>query len=243
MKINARTLPWLPWMAFIPAAGAMAMLLLAGPAARFGWWHFRTSFDVMRWAAYIGAAAAVLSILAAAMRLRHRRPVFWCLVALVLGAGAFGVPWHQLRTARSVPPIHDISTDTDNPPAFVAVTAALRGPDTNPLEYGGAELARAQHEAYPDLAPLALPVPPAQAFARALAAAKQMGWAIVAQDETAGRIEATATTFWFGFKDDIVVRIAAADGGSRVDVRSVSRVGKSDLGTNARRIRQYLAAL
>jgi uncharacterized protein (DUF1499 family) len=65
----------------------------------------------------------------------------------------------------------------------------------------------------------------------------------VAADSSAGRIEATATTPWFGFKDDVVIRVAPDPAGSRVDVRSVSRVGQSDVGTNARRIRAYLARL
>ncbi|MGZ4877228.1 MAG: DUF1499 domain-containing protein, partial [Candidatus Angelobacter sp.] len=84
-------------------------------------------------------------------------------------------------------------------------------------------------------------VPPAQAFDRAAAAAHGMKWEMVATDPAQGRIEATATTFWFGFKDDIVVRIAADGNGSRVDVRSLSRIGKSDVGANARRVRDYLA--
>ncbi len=68
-----------------------------------------------------------------------------------------------------------------------------------------------------------------------------MGWKIVDENQAEGRIEATATTRWFGFKDDVVIRIAPSGGnGSRVDVRSVSRVGRSDVGTNARRIRAFL---
>ena len=86
-----------------------------------------------------------------------------------------------------------------------------------------------------------LDVPPAQAFDRAASAAKEMKWDIVATDPAQGRIEATATTFWFGFKDDIVVRITAEGSGSRVDVRSLSRIGKSDVGANAKRVREYLA--
>ena len=66
---------------------------------------------------------------------------------------------------------------------------------------------------------------------------------LVAAEAADGRIEATDTTFWFGFKDDVVVRVQPADNGSRIDVRSESRVGKSDVGTNARRIRAYLAKL
>ena len=100
-----------------------------------------------------------------------------------------------------------------------------------------------QRAGYPDLGPLVLQAPPQQAFARALAAARDMGWEVVATEPGDGRIEATTTTFWFGFKDDVVVRVTPADGGSRIDVRSVSRVGRSDVGTNAKRIKTYLARI
>ncbi|MBI3800690.1 MAG: DUF1499 domain-containing protein, partial [Deltaproteobacteria bacterium] len=96
---------------------------------------------------------------------------------------------------------------------------------------------------YPTLGPLILQIPPQQAFERALAAASAMKWDIVAVEPPDGRIEATATTFWFGFKDDIVVRVTPTAGGSRIDVRSVSRVGRSDVGTNAQRIEAYFAKL
>jgi uncharacterized protein (DUF1499 family) len=82
-------------------------------------------------------------------------------------------------------------------------------------------------------------VPPGAAFHVALATARDMGWAIVAADSSAGRIEATATTTWFGFKDDVVIRIEPDPKGSRVDIRSESRVGGSDVGTNAARIQAY----
>ena len=113
----------------------------------------------------------------------------------------------------------------------------------NQAEYGGPEVAAQQRQAYPDVVPLVLEAPADVAFGRALGAARGMGWEIVAADSSAGRIEATATTAWFGFKDDVVVRVTPEDGRSRVDVRSVSRVGMSDVGTNAARIRAYLARL
>jgi uncharacterized protein (DUF1499 family) len=141
-----------------------------------------------------------------------------------------------------VPPIHDITTDTDRPPAFVAIVP-LRADAANPIDYAGTEVGAKQRQGYPDIAPATLAVPPNQAFDRALAAARSMGWELVASDPASGRIEATDTTFWFGFKDDIVIRVAPAPGGSRVDIRSLSRVGVSDVGTNAARIRKYLGAL
>ena len=97
--------------------------------------------------------------------------------------------------------------------------------------------------AYPDVQPATLVAPADAAFKRALNAARDLGWQIVAAVPNEGRIEATDTTNWFGFEDDIVVRVTPTDGGSRVDVRSVSRVGKGDLGKNAARVRAYLRRL
>lgn len=224
------------------AIAATLLLLLAGPGARLGLWTFRTGFGILRWAAYLGlavAAAALLQLLVP--RWRGSRP--WPLaVALGLGLVAAGVPWSWRQRAREVPPIHDISTDTNDPPTFVAVLP-LRADAPNAAAYEGPEVAAAQAEAYPDLRPLLLALPPDNVFERALDAARSLDWEIVAADSGAGRIEATATTGWFGFKDDVIVRIQPAGAGSRVDVRSVSRVGKSDVGTNARRIRAFLDRL
>lgn len=144
--------------------------------------------------------------------------------------------------AGCAPPIHDVTTDPGDPPAFEAVLPARQGAP-NPPGYGGAAVAEAQARLHPEVQPLGLPCPPAQAFAPALAAAKAQGWEIVAQDPARGRIEATATTPLMRFKDDVVVRLRAEGAGTRVDLRSKSRLGRGDLGTNARRIMAYLADL
>jgi uncharacterized protein (DUF1499 family) len=228
----------------LAAAGLAAlMLLLAGPGVRLGLWSFRTGFDVLRWGAYLGLIAGALALVQLLVP-RWRAPRPWMpVLALVLGALAAGVPWYWRRLAGQVPPIHDISTDTADPPSFVAVLP-LRAGAANPATYGGPEIAAQQASAYPDIRPLVLPATaPGAAFARARDAARASGWTLVAADSAEGRIEATATTAWFGFKDDVVVRIRPERQGSRVDVRSVSRVGRSDVGTNARRIRSYLARL
>ncbi len=104
-------------------------------------------------------------------------------------------------------------------------------------------MAAEQRQGYPDIRPLVVEQAPAAAFDGALVAARAMGWQIVAAEASQGRIEATDRTLWFGFTDDIVVRIRPDGSGSRIDVRSVSRVGKSDLGTNAARVRAYLGKL
>jgi uncharacterized protein (DUF1499 family) len=164
------------------------------------------------------------------------------LAGLGLGLITMGVPAYYLQKARSVPPIHDISTDTEDPPAFETILP-LRAQAPNPTTYGGPAVAAQQHEHYPDIAPADLPVGPDAAFDAALAAARDLDWTVVAMDEVGGRIEAIDRTLWFGFADDVVIRIRPTDAGSRVDVRSVSRVGVSDLGTNAARIRAFLARL
>jgi uncharacterized protein (DUF1499 family) len=119
----------------------------------------------------------------------------------------------------------------------------LRASAPNPTTYGGTKIAGLQRRAYPDLGPAILNTPPPHAFEQALATVRAMGWDLVAADQKAGRIEATDTTFWFGFKDDVVIRVRPSEGGSRIDVRSLSRVGGGDVGTNANRIRAYLRKL
>jgi uncharacterized protein (DUF1499 family) len=227
-------------LAVLVAIVAVLALALAGPGTRFGVWDFRFGLSLLRYAAYLGLAAVVLALVALALSRPPRRGRGSLAGALVLGAIAFLVPWSFQQKAKGKPPIHDITTDPKDPPAFVAVLP-LRRDALNPAEYGGDSVAAQQRRAYPDIAPLDLPVAPARAFDRALSAARAMGWAIDAADPAAGRIEATATTSWFGFKDDIVVRVRPEGAGSRVDARSVSRVGKGDLGTNAARVRAYLA--
>ncbi len=221
---------------------ASLLLLLAGPGTRLDLWEFRTGFQLLRWAAYTGLAASALALVMLLLPRIRRRGLAGLVVALVLGLGVAFVPWSGMRQARSVPPIHDISTDTKRPPEFVAILP-LRADAPNPSEYGGPEVAAAQIGAYPDLQTHRMDAAPAQAFEGAQQAARGLGWEIVSADPAAGRIEATATTFWFGFKDDVVIRIEPDATGSRVDVRSLSRVGGSDVGANAARIRAFLKEL
>jgi uncharacterized protein (DUF1499 family) len=153
------------------------------------------------------------------------------------------VPWHYEQIRRSVPPIHDVTTDPDNPPAFVAAVPLREAEHANRVAYEGATIADQQRRAYPEILPLALDLAPQAAFSPALDTAQQMGWKILAADEAARRIEASDRSRWFGFTDDIVIRITPSGSGSRVDIRSSSRLGRSDFGVNAARIESFLAAL
>jgi len=233
----------------ILALALAALAALAAVAAGFGtkWrlWDFRTGFAVLEWAAWGGLAAAGAALVGAVLARpgAGRRSFLLALCALAVGLTTFAVPWQQRNAARALPRIHDITTDTNNPPAFRAVLPLRRGAP-NPPEYGGPEVAEQQKKGYPDIAPLRVSRPRADAYEAALVTAAEMGWSIVAKAPAEGRIEATDTTFWFGFKDDIVIRVSADEGGgSRIDVRSKSRVGRSDAGANATRVRAYIAEL
>src|SRR5688572_4867006 len=209
---------WLRALAPALAILAVALLLACGPGTRYGLWHYSTGFLLMRVAVYVGGAAAVLCVLALGIPgLRQGRGAR-LLAGLALALLAAALPLELQRRARAAPPINDISTAGDTPAA----------------------MAEQQRRAYPDIRPVLLKTSAEEAFARARVAAERMGWEIVAADPAAGRIEAVATTFWFGFKDDVLVQLTPQGGASRIDVRSKSRVGRGDAGTNARRIRDYL---
>ena len=229
-------------LALFLALVSIGMLAATGPLYRAQVLGLAPAFTMLRWAIYGAIATLLVALVAIVIAMRRRTGMTMPVIALVLVASAFALPVLKLLQASGVPRIHDITTDTERPPAFVSVVP-LRAAAPNSVEYGGPEIAAQQRQGYPDVQPVSLPVPPDQAFDRALAAARTMGWEIIASDPPSGRIEATDTTFWFGFKDDVVIRVAAAPNGSRIDVRSKSRVGLSDVGTNAARIRKYLAAL
>lgn len=241
--------PSLSWVVLLGAglAIASALVIVAGPVGyRLGILSLRVALlTFLRWGVYGGIAAAVVSLAGFVVTLTRpkeaRRGILVAAISLLVGVVLIGIPG-RFRLGPPTPPIHDITTDTQEPPEYVAVLP-LRVNAPNTTVYGGERIASQQREAYPELQPLMLSVPPPQAFERALATVREMGWALVAADAAAGRIEATDTTFWYGFKDDVVIRVRSADGGSRVDVRSLSRVGGGDAGTNAKRIRGYLDAL
>lgn len=224
------------------AIAAALMLLLAGPGTRLDFWDFRFGFTLMRWALYLGAGSAILALLLVLIPRTRKGHAGALTMTLIIGLATAAVPLILVQQARSLPRIHDISTDTLNPPEFIEI-APLRADAPNPVDYPGEEVVRQQREAYPDILPLSTDIYPAIVFDHALATAEGMGWEIVLADQDTNRIEATDTTTWFGFKDDVVIRIRSSNGGSVIDVRSKSRVGASDVGANAARIRRYLDAL
>jgi uncharacterized protein (DUF1499 family) len=246
VSTSRRWLRRLPLLALLLAIAALLLLAIGPLGWRAGWWHFRFAFStLLPWAFYCGVAAALVAVLAIAVNARAigKRHLAVAVLAFVIGGATAYVPWHYDHMRGTVPPINDITTDWENPPQFQAVLPARTAAEANSTTYAGAKVSEQQRKAYPDIVPLTLSLAPQAAFDRALAVAKDRGWTIVASDLATGHIEASQSSRWFGFTDDIVIRVAAADTGSRVDIRSESRYGRSDFGVNAARIRGYIVAL
>lgn len=225
---------------------AAVLLLAAGPFGwRFGWWSFRLAFTtLMPYAFYCGLGAMVVSVIAIAGSFgrRARGSVAGAVLGLVLGAVAAYFPWHASEMRGVYPPMHDITTDAGNPPSFDFAAGMRVAEHGAGVAYPG-DAAAMQQKYYPGIEPALLDMPPAQAFDRALAVVKAKGWMIVKSDPEAGVIDAYDRSFWFGFADDVAIRVTATDKGSRVDIRSGSRQGRGDFGVNAARVRGFLAAL
>ncbi len=220
------------------ALASAVALLLAPIGVRAGLWSYVVGFALLAASILLALGAVVL----ASIGLYTTKQWFPGIAGVVIALIVLVVPAVFIVSARGAPPIHDITTDTRDPPAFVAVLP-LRRDAANPPEYEGERVAEQQRRAYPDLRPVGVPIPTPEAFERSLSAARALGWEIAASDAAAGRIEAVDTTFWFGFRDDIVIRIREDAGGSRIDVRSKSRVGVGDAGANARRIRAFVESI
>ncbi len=242
--------------AFLLAIAGILILGLAAFGARFGLWNYQPGLMGMLAAlvaSLLGLVVGLLTLLTCLVTGR-RRAIRSSSLAIIIALVVLALPILFVGNPFAFPGIHDITTDTENPPEYVDVLP--HRVDANSVIYeektmtprGGAETDAihyrdVQAEAYPDIQPRVMDEAPAEAFGRALAAAEAQGWEIIAAVPNEGRIEATATTFWFGFKDDVVIRLAPEGEGTKLDIRSTSRVGQGDVGANAKRIRAYLASL
>jgi len=228
------------------AIAAASMLVVAPLGYRAGWLSTGAALRTLpTWAIYFGVAGAAGNVLIAiagfARAQRGRAAVaLLCFAVSVLAAY---VPWHYRMSTAGAPPINDITTDTDNPPPFLAILPVRAAAGAQSADYGGPATAALQNQAYPDIQPVRLNLSADKAFELALAAVRDMGWNLVAAEAAQGRIEASARTGWYGFTDDVVIRVAAEGTGARIDIRSKSRVGRSDLGVNAQRIREFTRRL
>jgi len=216
------------------------IFLMSGYGYQWNIWELGTGFTLLRYAAYASIGIFTVSIVSLwFLRKSGFKAVFYLVIVLILSGVASGTALYWQQRAQSVPAIHDISTDLETPPEFVAMVR-LRADAPNPPEYAGEETANAQREAYPEIEPLLLSEDVQRVMDEAVLLVVNRGWELVAINRQEGRIEATENLAWFGFKDDVVLRFTETEEGTRVDMRSKSRIGRSDVGVNAKRIEQFL---
>ncbi|AGH47603.1 hypothetical protein C427_5506 [Paraglaciecola psychrophila 170] len=220
---------------------ALLLLLLSGPLYQAEILGLMNAFFAMRIALILGAVAIVFALIQVIFM---RKTISWPVtgIAVLCAAVAIFMPLSMMNKAKSVPPIHDITTDLVNPPRFMAILA-LRADAPNPAAYQGEEIASQQREAYPELETQKYPQTTEQVFDAALATVKSMGLEVVTSDKSLGLIEAYDTTTWFGFVDDVVIRIQNSEQMTILDARSKSRVGMSDIGKNAERLNTLIAGV
>lgn len=243
----------LSWAAVILSIGGAAIALIAAVGSGRGAWDFRTGFSVLRYTLYAAALGGVLAIAALWMSERtalHKLSRLNILV-LVVALCFVGYVGSQILTARSVPAIHDITTNLEDVPSFYRLHVREDNLDQIP-DLGRPPLKRltprerwkvVHREGYGDLHTIRVPWTVAETTNRAEALARKRGWEIVTEDPVNGILEAVDTSLFFRFKDNIVVRARRDGSGALVDMRSMSRVGVSDVGVNAKRIRSFLKDL
>ncbi len=218
------------------------VVLAGGPGVHLGLWTPIDGFVLSLKGGFMGGIAlaglslVVIVIMAVKKTCRGLGKVILALCIGLLLAAPVG--YFRLSGGGGAPPIHDITTDLVNPPKFIALVGK-RGEGANSLEYDSEKLVSLQQEFYPYILPIMTSAEPQEALIQAMEVAAGLGWVLSGLDSEAGRFEATDYSFWFKFADDIVVVVKETETGSQIDLRSVSRVGVSDLGVNAKRIKSF----
>jgi hypothetical protein len=236
--------------AVVLGVGSVLAALAAALGSAAGLWGFGTGLKALRYLFYAAAAGALLGLIGLVLARRRAKLMLANLLALVVALGFVLYLGNLVRIAKSVPAIHDVATDLADVPQFTRLKVRADNLENIPDE-GRPELKalapeerwKAIHRArYGDLRTLRVATPPAETARKAAELARKRGWDVAVAE--ADRVEATDTSTFFRFKDDVVVRVKPAPGGgSLVDMRSISRVGGSDVGMNAKRVRSFLADL
>jgi len=229
-----------------PAAIGFGLILLSilaamsGPlGSRVGWWDFEVAVHIAKWAAYVGIFASVLCLsgLIAARPGGKRRGFIYSILGLLIVVPMVLYMQYWKEAKQTFPPIQDITTNMEDPPSFWYAP--------NSRIYGGFEVASWQEEAYPDIQPLIIPLSTDEVFDHVVDLIGKRGWQLWEPNRDDMHIEATESTFWFGFSDDVVIHITRLEAkSSQVDMRSTSRFGTGgDGGTNAKRIESFFRDL
>lgn len=242
-------------LSFAAFVVALAIGLTASFGTRFGYWNYHVGLEkIFPWSLYFGVVAFLCGAawLATALAANIATAMRYGLTGFLGSLLVLGIPLAHYWQGVGKPPIHDISTDVEHPPVFVALLLQREGATNSPDYDGPARVTmngktyttrQLQKKYYEDIHTIGQLMTPERLFTRALAAAKELGWNIVAVDPDDGRIEATDTTFFFGFVSDIVIRVKPSGMGARLDIRAKSRVGQDDGGLNAALVRGYVKTL
>lgn len=228
--------------ALIMALGAVMIAAGGMTLARFDVIPKIAGFQAFLYMIPVAGIASLFAVFALLLNMRTGWPAgLKAVMALVIGGGSALAATMAMSAAGTVPAIHDVTTDLENPPEF----AALKLPDNNLRGVDSVDKWKELHrDGYGDLEGIVLEATPAEVVARAALLAREKGWKVEAAEADEGRLEAVAYASYIRFEDIVVLRAEMIDEGrTQVDMRSVSRVGVSDLGVNAERIREFLAAL
>jgi len=221
-------------LAILLGLASLGLLAVAVWGFRAGDWPWPQAYELAGWGAWAAGAGTVAALAGLVVWLRRRKGGAAVLLGLILSLPVAGLGAAFEITARTTPPINDISTDTEDPPVFWFTAT--------PSDYP-AQNAEPQRAAYPDVRPLELPISADDAFSAALALVEDRGWEVLSADPAESQIEAIAKSRLFGFEDEVAIRVTETDTGTRIDMRSRSRLGQIDRGANARRIEAFLADL
>lgn len=225
----------LGFLSILLGAASLALMAVSVWGFRAGGWPWPRAFDLAGWGAWAAGAGVIVALAGLVAWLRHRNGGAGAvLLGLILSLPVAGLGASFEIAARTTPPINDISTDTEDPPVFWFTAT--------PSDYP-AQNAEPQHATYPDVRPLDLPLAVDEAFAAALALVEECGWEVLSADPAENQIEAIARSRLFGFEDEVAIRVTETDTGTRIDMRSRSRLGQIDRGANARRIEAFLSEL
>ena len=222
-------------VAILLGLASLGLLAVSVWGFRAGGWPWPQAYELAGWGVWAAGAGVIVALAGLMVWLRRRKGGAGAvLLGLILSLPVAGLGAAFEITARTTPPINDISTDTDDPPVFWFTAT--------PSDYP-AQNAEPQRAAYPDVRPLDLSLPVDDAFSAALALVEARGWEVLSADPAESQIEAIATSRLFGFEDEVAIRVTETDTGTRIDMRSRSRLGQIDRGANARRIEAFLADL
>ena len=221
------------------------LAVVSGFGVRMEWWGFPLGFKLLKAASmsgiFVGGGALVVLLAGVKRKAPLQRKA---VVALIVSGLVVAIPFITEKEFRKIPTFVDATTNLENPPSFVDLADERKAASEFLMDFSVEEAQAAQQKYFPDLGPVSIKLPASEAAEKTRKVLSEMGLSIASSADSSDRVEATETSFWFGFKDDVVVVFETQpDGLTRIDVRSASRVGKMDGGTNAQRVQAILAAL